>query len=1081
VGDRFDRKLIIKLKRSELAEEKKERWFRLMMSKAITKRRRNWLALMLNIEYVIEDMHVFLMDVFRWGDNKTGLPNRLLENWVFTENIQDNVHGRVFKARDKHGVDCVIKIRDKSIGHVARMPVKTAVHTLHKAGLNKGGLFFCCNFGKCRKLLVRVGLIKEFGHPSLVSLQAVFNSPEFYIEVQEFMRGPSLASWLEDMQSQLDEVGVNHVFWQVLNGVVYLHSKRIIHRAIRMNQILLTSTEKDFDVKLSDFWCLLKMRKGRNVIVFDDTVPVDIATCAPEVVHNGRWTDKADVWSCGCLLFELLYGHPPYGGAGRALTQRVLSTLPEFDKYCGKVSASAEELLKEMFRKHMHRPAAKYLTHHRWFKEFASHEDRTDKKKPRRILKVMIEKAPLFRTGMSPENLLATHTGEFTAGFCTFMGAVNCQLDLVIGGTGETQMYWITSVRVSLWGNMENPKEVVLSMAVRENGNYIDLQKKHVDGVATTEVEFCPNRPLCHARLTCTGNFGGHMGIGLRKIGFFGYEVRPVKIVFNLDKAMYIKGAEQHLHSSTIKEIELNGLIHPSLKEGLEKGDRIVGTGARYYKYRDISSGPEFLTTGIAMTVKPEGSHTLIAATLALRYHSTVREHSQPPRIRVIVESEKMGRIVIFKTDALPCTIWNYDQILKDGYDELEGMYNNELSIPTEEEFFVEVSFENGPAHLYIPYDFGLTFYYMPDIPTPNSEDEEEEHERDMKRYREKKAQEQLHHKQVEDKRGGAEVDPAAVAAAAARIRDADDDVSDQAYEENVCEERLQEDFLYLQDATRFGTWGAGVFEQDECEPWQTGAEVRFDLGDDGHRHYHIDKSKDTAPWWDATATEDDDDHTHSQQSGEAAGSTEENKGAAEPGSVSADTTCPPTMESGLATTGAGTQSKTDSRMTPTSRDHSREAPQSRDDSRPSGAADDEWGEPDEWEAPSSRWGRNEHDGPTDAWGVPIDDPAELEAQQQREHANTAATHIMNEARIRNRAEGAMRSEKIQMNSLVARMERKMEAEEAELEKEAGWLQQKVFSTLGFSREGTEEPGTLFASCSSPSPATDKLVAVNSV
>ena len=127
----------------------------------------------------------------------------------------------------------------------------------------------------------------------------------------------------------------------------------MVHRAVRMNRILLPSNEKDFDVKLCDCWCILKMKKGKNAVVFDGSIHVDVTTCAPEVIYNGRWTDKADVWSCGCLLFELLSWHPPYGGGGRALSQWVMNILPEFDNYCGKVSGT---MLLKQFEKTLFSP-----------------------------------------------------------------------------------------------------------------------------------------------------------------------------------------------------------------------------------------------------------------------------------------------------------------------------------------------------------------------------------------------------------------------------------------------------------------------------------------------------------------------------------------------------------------------------------------------------------------------------------------------------------------------------------------------------------------------------------------------------
>ena len=65
-------------------------------------------------------------------------------------------------------------------------------------------------------------------------------------------------------------------------------------------------------------------------------------------------------------------------------------------------------------------------------------------KKSHRIHAVSIERAPLFRRGMGPENLLITDTGMFAAGFCAFMGALHCEFDVKIGGPEDWRIFWVT-------------------------------------------------------------------------------------------------------------------------------------------------------------------------------------------------------------------------------------------------------------------------------------------------------------------------------------------------------------------------------------------------------------------------------------------------------------------------------------------------------------------------------------------------------------------------------------------------------------------------------------------------------------
>merc|ERR1719482_1918314 len=289
--DRLERRMVLKLKRDELDEEKRANWFDLVEKHKMTRRRRSWLSFKLSWRRLLEHIWDEIADLLYITNHETGLPRKLVENWTFKKLLRDSRHGLVYQAVDLDGRDCVIKIRDKSRLQVLKMPMTGAYRTLRREGLANRSIFALCNFGRCHRLLLRCGLIKEFNHPHLVDLHAVFNSREFYIEVSEFMEGPALSLQLEDMKKQLHEVDMCKVFSQIMSAVLYLHERRLIHRDIRVGQIILTKEGKEFDAKLSDFWCIMRVSKHR--VCYEPFNPVDITTCAPEVVNHGEWTEKA--------------------------------------------------------------------------------------------------------------------------------------------------------------------------------------------------------------------------------------------------------------------------------------------------------------------------------------------------------------------------------------------------------------------------------------------------------------------------------------------------------------------------------------------------------------------------------------------------------------------------------------------------------------------------------------------------------------------------------------------------------------------------------------------------------------------
>lgn len=90
---------------------------------------------------------------------------------------------------------------------------------------------------------------------------------------------------------------------QVLEGLLYLHDQGVIHRDIKGSNILAT---KEGSVKLADFGV------ATRVGGLDRSVVGSPYWMAPEVVEQSGATTASDVWSVGCVVIELLEGHPPY-------------------------------------------------------------------------------------------------------------------------------------------------------------------------------------------------------------------------------------------------------------------------------------------------------------------------------------------------------------------------------------------------------------------------------------------------------------------------------------------------------------------------------------------------------------------------------------------------------------------------------------------------------------------------------------------------------------------------------------------------------------------------------------------------
>jgi serine/threonine protein kinase len=87
----------------------------------------------------------------------------------------------------------------------------------------------------------------------------------------------------------------------------YLHENFIIHRDIKSDNILLGS---DGRIKLADFGYAAQLTQER---VNRTSKVGTVCWMAPEVIKGKKaYTNKADVWSLGIMLIELIFGQPPY-------------------------------------------------------------------------------------------------------------------------------------------------------------------------------------------------------------------------------------------------------------------------------------------------------------------------------------------------------------------------------------------------------------------------------------------------------------------------------------------------------------------------------------------------------------------------------------------------------------------------------------------------------------------------------------------------------------------------------------------------------------------------------------------------
>ncbi|KAL1923627.1 uncharacterized protein VTP21DRAFT_8607 [Calcarisporiella thermophila] len=159
-------------------------------------------------------------------------------------------------------------------------------------------------------LQLEISLLKDLHHENIVQyLGSNCDDTHFYIFL-EYVPGGSVAGLLADYGA-FEEPLVRTFVKQILHGLRYLHERDIIHRDIKGANILV---DNKGCVKISDF--------GISKKIEDDILTASGAArpsfkgsvfwMAPEVVKQTQYTNKADIWSLGCLVIEMLSGDHPW-------------------------------------------------------------------------------------------------------------------------------------------------------------------------------------------------------------------------------------------------------------------------------------------------------------------------------------------------------------------------------------------------------------------------------------------------------------------------------------------------------------------------------------------------------------------------------------------------------------------------------------------------------------------------------------------------------------------------------------------------------------------------------------------------
>lgn len=194
-----------------------------------------------------------------------------------------------------------------------------------------------------------IEVLRTLKHPNIVRLYDVIETDKYIGIILEYASGGELFDHIL-AHRYLKEKDAAKLFSQLISGVWYIHQKKIVHRDLKLENLLL---DRQRNVIITDFGFANRFEHRA-----DDLMQTSCGSpcyAAPElVISEGLYVGSAvDIWSCGVILYAMLAGYLPFdddpanpdGDNINLLYKYIVNTPLSFPDY---VSAEARDLLSMM-------------------------------------------------------------------------------------------------------------------------------------------------------------------------------------------------------------------------------------------------------------------------------------------------------------------------------------------------------------------------------------------------------------------------------------------------------------------------------------------------------------------------------------------------------------------------------------------------------------------------------------------------------------------------------------------------------------------------------------------------------------